>query len=332
MPEDAITTDAPPRGWWPRDRRVFEYAGFVLLASLAFLLPLVALAKLALKEELHSHIVLIPLVSIYLAGIRRNELPASRRRSPVAAAIFALLAAAVYFVPRVAGWHDGWSASDQISQSVACYLLLLTAGGFAFLGKSWMRLLAFPFAFLIFMIPMPDALVLAMESVLMRLSADLSEILFRLTDTPVFRHGQVLELPGMTLQIARECSGIRSTLVLFITSLLASYMFLQSVTHRTLLVAMVIPLGIFRNAIRVLVIGLLCVHVRPEMIDSWIHHQGGPLFFAVSLVPLFLAAWWFRHRENRRKRATGKSASAENSQIHPKALNPSIHTESSLPS
>jgi exosortase/archaeosortase family protein len=88
--------------------------------------------------------------------------------------------------------------------------------------------------------------------------------------------------------------------VLFITSLLASYMFLRSAVHRTLLVVLVIPLGILRNAIRVLTIGLLCVHLGPEMIDSWIHHQGGPLFFAVSLVPLFAAAAWFRYLENRK--------------------------------
>jgi exosortase/archaeosortase family protein len=89
-------------------------------------------------------------------------------------------------------------------------------------------------------------------------------------------------------------------------------MFLSSSWHRGLLVAMVIPLGIVRNAFRVLVIGLLCVHVGPDMIDSWIHHKGGPLFFAVTLLPLFLAAAWFRHRE--RKAGMGK----QKSEIHHK--------------
>lgn len=310
MQGNILTTEAPPRGWWPRDRRVFEFAGLAAVLSLAFLLPLMALVKLALKEELHSHIVLIPLVSIYLAGINRNKLPATRLRSATGAGVFALLAAVVFFAPRLAGWSAGWSLVDQLAATIASYVLLLVAGGFAVLGKSWMRELAFPFAFLIFMIPVPDVVVVGLEVFLMRLSADLSEVLFRLTDTPVFRRGQVLELPGMTLQVARECSGIRSTLVLFITSLLASYMFLKSPVHRTLMVALVIPLGILRNAIRVLTIGLLCVHMGPEMIDSWIHHQGGPLFFAVSLVPLFAAAAWFRYRENRLPRSDSESATA----------------------
>ena len=63
--------------------------------------------------------------------------------------------------------------------------------------------------------------------------------------------------------------------------------------------AFVIPLGILRNGFRILVIGLLCVHVGPHMIDSPIHHQGGPFFFALSLVPLFLLLWWLRRQEQR---------------------------------
>lgn len=301
MQENTIATDVPAYGWWPRDRRALEFAGVVVMLSLAFLLPLIALVKLALKEELHSHIILIPAVSIYLAGINRDRLSKTKRRSPMWALFFSLMAATVYFVPRLTGWSAGWSAVDQLAATISSYVLLVSAAGFGVLGKSWMRELAFPFGFLIFMIPMPDVFVVGLEEFLMRLSVELSELLFRITGTPVFRRGQVLELPGMTLQVARECSGIRSTVVLFITSLLASYMFLKSSVHRILLVALVIPLGILRNAIRVLTIGLLCVHIGPEMIDSWVHHKGGPLFFAVSLVPLFVAAAWFRYRENRRQ-------------------------------
>ncbi len=300
MEQSTTSANRPAAGpWWPRDRRAIAFAIFAAVLSLAFVMPLVALTRHALHEELHSHIVLIPLVALYLANLQRAELLGERMKSLGIAGIFALLAAAVFVIPRLAGWSSGWSLNDRLSLATASYVLFLVAGGFATLGKNWMGQLAFPFAFLIFMIPMPDALVEGLEQVLMRLSADLAEKLFQLTGTPVFRRGQVLELPGMTLQVARECSGIRSTVVLFITSLLASYMFLKSATHRAWLVALVIPLGILRNAFRVLVLGLLCVHINPEMIDSWIHHRGGPVFFAISLVPLFLAAAWFRHRERR---------------------------------
>jgi len=291
--------------WWS-DRRLVGYFLYVAILTLACCGPLVALVRYALKEELHSHIVLIPLVSIYLASLKRDFLPRDRRGSTAGtvagALIFALAAVALFFGP-VLTCDTEWSNNNMMARTAACYALLLVAGGFVCLGTSWMRLLAFPFGLLVFMVPLPDMVVVTLEDLLMRASAWMAHVLFQWTGTPVFRVGQVMELPGMKLEVAHNCSGVRSSLVLFITSLIASYMFLSSSWHRAVLVAMVIPLGIFRNAIRVLVIGLLCVHIGPHMIDSWIHHQGGPLFFAVSLAPLFLAAAWFRQREARAARS-----------------------------
>ncbi len=109
----------------------------------------------------------------------------------------------------------------------------------------------------------------------------------------------MLALPGIVLEVAQECSGIHSSWILFITSLVASHLFLNSPWRRLILVAFVIPLAIVRNSVRILTIGLLCVHVGPHMIDSWIHRQGGPVFFALSLVPLFLLLLWLRRGERR---------------------------------
>jgi exosortase/archaeosortase family protein len=56
-----------------------------------------------------------------------------------------------------------------------------------------------------------------------------------------------------------------------------------------------------RNGFRVFVIGLLCVEIGPNMINSLIHRRGGPLFFTLSLVPLFVLLWWLRRTERRPK-------------------------------
>jgi exosortase/archaeosortase family protein len=110
------------------------------------------------------------------------------------------------------------------------------------------------------------------------------------------------------LEVAQECSGIRSSWVLFITSLLASNLFLRSTWRRVLLVAFVIPLGVVRNGFRIVVIAILCIEYGPQMIDSMIHHRGGPIFFALSLVPLFALLWWLRAREARFAGLEGKSS------------------------
>ena len=74
-------------------------------------------------------------------------------------------------------------------------------------------------------------------------SADVSAWLFRMTGTPLLRDGTVLALPGIVLQVAQECSGIHSSWVLFITSLVASHLFLKSPWRRLILVAFVHPAG-----------------------------------------------------------------------------------------
>ncbi len=133
----------------------------------------------------------------------------------------------------------------------------------------------------------------------MMASADAAALYFTVAGTSFVRHGTVFELPGIVLQVDQACSGIHSSWALFITSILASHLFLRSPWRRIALVAFVIPLGVLRNGFRILVIGLLCMHVGPHMIDSIIHRRGGPLFFALSLVPLFLLLSWLRRQEQR---------------------------------
>jgi exosortase len=132
-----------------------------------------------------------------------------------------------------------------------------------------------------------------------RASASAAQLLFSISGVPVSQDGVVLSIPGLTLEVAKECSGIHSSWVLFISSLLTSHLFLRTRWRRIVLVAFVIPLGILRNGFRILVIGLLGVYVGPYMVDSPIHHHGGPLFFALSLIPLFILLWWLWHQEQR---------------------------------
>ncbi len=130
-------------------------------------------------------------------------------------------------------------------------------------------------------------------------AAEVANFLFHLSGTPFLRAGPIFQLPNITIEVAQECSGIRSSWVLFMTSILAANLFLKTPWRRFALVAFVIPLGILRNGFRILVIGLLCVNVGPQMIHSLIHLRGGPLFFALSLVPFLLMLWWLRRGDVR---------------------------------
>jgi len=99
---------------------------------------------------------------------------------------------------------------------------------------------------------------------------------------------------------------------LLIVSLIAGYLFLSSPGNRAMIVLVAIPLGILRNGFRIFVIAMLCVHVGPEMIHSPLHHQGGPVFFILSLVPLFLLLVSLRRFERaKEQRANGVKRARE---------------------
>jgi exosortase/archaeosortase family protein len=116
---------------------------------------------------------------------------------------------------------------------------------------------------------------------------------------PVLRDGLSFKMPGLTIKVAEECSGVRSTFVLFITSLLAGHLFLRTRWKKIVLVLLILPIGVLRNAFRITTISWLTVNVDSGIIDSALHHRGGPIFFVLSLIPLFLLLWWFRKSDFR---------------------------------
>jgi exosortase C (VPDSG-CTERM-specific) len=284
------------RGLPRSDRlRIAAWAGWIVVVTLAFVQPLASLMLHAAQSELHSYIPLVPLVSGYLLYAKRKSLVAVYRRSiggtvTLGGIGMTVLVAAI-------GLRRSLSVNDGLALMALAYVSVVAAGGFLFLGSKWMATAAFPVAFLIFMVPLPDAAVDWLETASVLASADVSAWLFKMTGTPLLRDGTRFVLPGIVLRVAQECSGIHSSWVLFITSLVASHLFLKSPGRRIVLVAFVIPLAIVRNGFRILVIGLLCVHVGPQMIESILHRRGGPLFFVLSLGPLFLFLAWLRRQE-----------------------------------
>jgi exosortase C (VPDSG-CTERM-specific) len=267
--------------------RSFVWATVVL--ALCFAVPLYDLTRFAAGSELYSYILLIPFISLYLVWLKRHNLPpASKPARGIAAGFFtvgtvALFAYWLVLRPRLKLMVDDYLALMMIS-----FLLFFFGVCGLFWGRNILRALVFPLGFLVFMVPIPAVAISGIDSFLQYGSAAVAQGFFRLSGTPFLQDGLVFQLPDITIQIAPECSGIHSSLVLFITSLLASHLFLRTPWKRAVLVLVVIPLAILRNGFRVFTIGELCIHIGPQMINSPIHRKGGPIFFVLSLIPLFI--------------------------------------------
>jgi len=293
-------------------RRLMGWSVFCAFLSVAYAKPLLGLTRFALASELYSYVVLVPLTSFYLLWLKRNELLACRvgpiswnAAIPVLAGLGALVG---YGIVVIRGWTP--TEGDYLSITIASFVCCVIAGFLFFFGRDIMRTAVFPMGFLILMVPFPTLVTVRLEEFLQHSSADAASALLSLSGATVFREGLVFHLPGIVIEVAKECSGIHSTLVLLITSLLAGHLFLRSPWKKAVLALVVIPLGILRNGFRIFTLATLCVHVNPSVIDSPLHHRGGPIFFALSLVPFLALLFLLRKSEVRRKTLTSLTAVA----------------------
>lgn len=274
----------------------------VACLSVLWVMPLGAVARLALKSDIHSHVLLVPLVSAYVLWTERMRLPAAGAPARVVALILGLLALAAM------GLGQTLEPNTALSVRILGFVLAVQCVGAWFLGLNILRASSFAFGFLVFLVPLPGEVILFCETKLQHASAVASEWMFLATGVAHIRDGQLFLLPGITIEVAQECSGFRSTLVLFIVSIVAARMFLLSPWRRLALILAILPLGILRNGFRIWVLAVLTVNVNRKIIDSPLHHQGGPIFFAISLIPLF-GFLWMLYRSERVLRGVLPSAS-----------------------
>lgn len=270
-------------------RAVKLFAAFAALVVLVFATTLVELARLSMRDSLASHTLLIPFVSAYLVWLRRDQLAIAPAGARWPAVVPALAAVALLALPA--------GPEDQLAVRILACCCVLWAGGFALLGARTMRAFAFPALFLVFTAPLTAGAVAVIETFFQHTSAEVAFRFIQWSGTLVYREGLTFTMPGVSIMVGPKCSGIRSSFVLFITSLLAGHLFLRAAWKRWFLALFVIPLGIVRNAFRVFVLAMLSVHVDVSYLDSPIHHSGGPIFFALSLIPFFLVLLWLRRGE-----------------------------------
>src|SRR5262249_49767303 len=131
-------------------------------------------------------------------------------------------------------------------------------------------------------------------------SAEVTYVIFDLLGVPVYREGFFFALPGLAIEVAEECSGIRSSLALLITGVLASHLLLRRAWSRAVFMAGIVPIAIVKNAVRIVVLSLLAIHVDKGFITgSALHQRGGiPLFF-VTLLMVGGVVWLLQRLEAR---------------------------------
>jgi exosortase len=283
-------------GLIPRD------VGFLLLVTLSVAWcwqPLTTVITRSLQSgayEHYSHIMLLPFFSAYLLYLNRHAILEHARPGLRTGILLAAAGAATVWVAGTPVIAVG--AEYRLSLAMLG-LVTLWVGSFVLCyGPRAFRAAAFPFLMLLFMIPLPPAALNAIVVFLQKGSAEASGLLFALIGMPTFRDGFVFALPGITIRVAEECSGIRSSLALLISGLGMAYLLLRSTWTRAVFVLVIIPLAIAKNAVRIVALSWLAIHVDPSFITgSAVHRNGGIPIFLASLMVLGGLAWLLRRGE-----------------------------------
>ena len=167
-------------------------------------------------------------------------------------------------------------------------LLLLISGVVVFLaGWKYLRAVSFPLAFLILMVPSSD-IFSWVTFPLQILASKTAGFLLALAGVSVVREGNILLLPGATLQVAEACSGIQSLFSLVTLAIVYGYLVETRIGTRILLALAAVPISVLANALRISATGLILQHWGIEKAEGSFHILSGWLIFMGSLAILFL--------------------------------------------
>lgn len=263
------------------------WRGFGLYMTVWLAVYFTALRDLALmagRSELHSHTVLIPIVSAYFLFQERRTILLSIR--PALGAGLAVVAVGIvaYGFGRLQG---SLGPQSVLSLSIFSAYAVFIGGFLLFFGSRAFKEALFPLSFLAFMIPLPQAVVDRIVPFLQRGSAEATGLILKSLGVSFIREGLTFHLARVSVEIAPECSSIRSSLALLITGTVAAKLFLSRWWSRSALVLITVPLALLKNAIRIVTLTLLAQYVDMRFLTGhWLHRSGGFVFFLITLAIL----------------------------------------------
>jgi exosortase len=274
------------------------FASFCAVSILFWWHPLVRTLHLALTNDAYTHILLILPLSAALVYFdsKHQDSPALRVDSRPISRIGATLLVLALIVGCYVRW--GMAATpDDVRLSLAMFALVIwwIAAILVCFGARTLRSLLFPLCLLFLVVPIPEFALNWIVGCLQYQSAVASRIMFRAIGVPATQDGIIVSIPGLDLEIAPECSSIRSSLMLIVTTLVLAHLFLRSWWRKALLVLTAIPLSVAKNGLRIFTIGELGTRVDPGFLSGNLHHHGGIIFFGIAVVVL-VALLWILHR------------------------------------
>jgi exosortase len=295
----------------PDRKSIFESLSllvFCILTATSLVIwwsPLSSSLALALHDEQYTHILLILPVSTALIFMDWKPPEPHSGLSVVLSSILLVVAASLTFLIR---WKAVALASDeQLSANMLALVVWWIAAFILCFGVRASRRALFPLCFLFWLVPFPNFVLNRVVNLLQQGSAAAAHLLFAAAGVPVEQRGVLVHIPGLTVEVARECSSIRSSSMLIVTTMVLAQLLLRSPWRKALIILVAIPLSVAKNGLRIFTIAMLATRVDPSFLTGRLHREGGIIFFLIALAATFLLLWLLRRGEqaNHGVRTTG---------------------------
>jgi exosortase len=283
-------------------KRYVLFGSWILFSSLIFSHAVSAFVRTSLSNPDASHLILIPFISACVMFVERRKVFRDLSYDKAIGGCFLFLACAAVIVTHFAG--GGISRDAQLSGCILALALSWVAGFALLFGRSACRAGYFSLLFLFLMIPLPKSFLSRVIYLLQLGSTWVTESLFDLLGIPVLREGFVLHLAQFNIEVAQECSGIRSSMALLVLALLVSHFQLNRFWSKLLFVVSGLLMMILKNGIRIATLSVLAIYVDPDFLLGKLHREGGIVFFALALLLLFPVLALLQRLESRSPVAT----------------------------
>jgi exosortase len=282
-------------------RQFYLYLLWLAVTSILFIRPLIAFVRYSLANDNASHLILIPVICAWILFLERRQIFARLGSATAPAAALGVTAAILGVLAFTAGSH--WSTTNQLCVHILALVLLWIAGFAFFFGLAALKQAKFPLLFLVLTVPIPDFLLDKTIYLLQKGSAEIAAVLFDWSGVPVLRDGFVFHLARVSIEVARECSGIRSSLALLILAILVAHFYLETFWKQVVLVLAGLFVMILKNGVRIVTLTLLATYVDPDFLYGRLHHQGGVVFFILGLLLMLPLLWLLQRSERKSSRS-----------------------------
>lgn len=251
--------------------------GILLAASFALMYRNVITKLVAdwANDDNYSHGFLIVPIALYLAWERRHRFLATANQ-PAVSGLIVVIGGVLVLLTGILGSELFLTRISIVGTLTGTVLFLF--------GWQRFRVLVFPLAFLLLMIPLPAIIFNQIAFPLQLLASQAGELTLRTVEIPVLREGNVLILANTKLEVAEACSGIRSLVSLLTLGIVFGYFTDPRGWVRTIIALSTIPVAILANGGRVAGTGIAAHKFGAAAAEGFFHEFSGMAVFIVAFL------------------------------------------------